>query len=72
MPSMPDIKLTKTYTTHDLSQKAEKRKLKQRIFFLHASDTTKNNSSDHKIFKISDWIGSQVSLPKQLIQDQGK
>ena len=25
MPSMPDIKLTRTDTTHDLSQKAEKR-----------------------------------------------
>jgi hypothetical protein len=27
MPSMPDIKLTRTDTTHDLSQKAEKRYL---------------------------------------------
>jgi len=25
MPDMPDIKLTRTDTTHDLSQKAEKR-----------------------------------------------
>ena len=29
MPSVPDIKLTRTDTTHDLSQKAEKRWIRE-------------------------------------------
>ena len=41
MPSIIDVNLKRTDTTHDLSQKAKKRYLKQAVVFLYASDTTK-------------------------------
>ena len=41
MPSMPDIKLTRTDTTHDLSQKAEKRKLNLFPILVYALNTTR-------------------------------
>ena len=43
MPSMPDIKLTRTDTTHDLSQKAEKRYLYTPVMFPSLSTATTLN-----------------------------
>ena len=65
MPSMPDIKLTRTDTTHDLSQKAEK----LGTCLVHNNE---KNSSHHKNLYLSDWVESWVAPGPTYERSRGK
>ena len=67
MPSMPDIKLTRTDTTHDLSQKAEKR------FSNFGTCLEHNNEKTARIIKIYIYpTGLRAGLlPDQIMKGQG-